>query len=256
MKQLLIILCCIITLLPSMVIADTFGQVVYKGKTLLRIRTVPEGAEIGELKFGDIVKILIEQSDSWYKIEYNNGLTGYSYGKNGKYIKILPQEKYEDCVEVVFKPFVNVRNGPSYRSFDVVNKPIAGSILRTLSKITYYENRDGKNTTWFEVENDNEVYGYINGGSKYVEQAKCYELDRQRIEEPNVELQKVILEHKMVTSSFEDKIVEQPNCYDDAHLIYDECALPCKTDYDMFKDHKECEDFCEEKLETNVSKCE
>ncbi|MDM8564045.1 SH3 domain-containing protein [Candidatus Halobeggiatoa sp. HSG11] len=267
-KQLLVILCCI-SLLPSFVVAETFGIVIYKGKTQLRVRKAPStnAKEINGLPYGEVVKILTKPSSSWHKIEYRQGLRGYSFGNYGKNILPLPYEQYDACVKVVAES-LNVRTGPAYHDrkdgtpqyFRVINEIAEGSILQVLGRIAY-RNWEGNNVVWFRIQDANMQTGhYINGNSKYVLPANCQNIVNysnyfdEELEETE-ESEEMQLEYR------ERKIEKNPeetfyNCNIQSNAKSRNCIENiCKTTSITDEEYKSCKYACEKRRATDKEEC-
>jgi len=257
-KQLVIL--CYISLLPSFLVAETFGIVVNTGKTPLNVRTTPGGTLTGNtLQYGDVVKILNKRSDFWYKIEYHEGLIGYSFGNDGKYISILPYEHYNSCVEVVIDS-LNVRNGPAYNDrknrthqyFRVINEIAEGSVLQVLGRIAY-KDRQGDDVVWLRIQDANMQTGhYIRGSSKYVLPIKC----QNDFNSDNYD------ESEEVPSEYRRKNVENSSeetfsdCHKKANIEYFDCINNiCKATSLDDKELENCKYACAGKRTANKEEC-
>ena len=256
-KQLLVILFGI-SLLSSVALADTYGQVVNTGSTDLKVRTEPERKtdnDTDKLQHGKIVKIL-DVHGPWYEIEYyHKGLTGFSFGSGFsfgndvkfRYIRLLDLQKHDGYV-VVIKPLLYVRNGPSYDDFPVIAKAARNSTLQTLSKVTYYKELDKKTVSWFKVQDRNGDIGYINGGSEYV---------RPLVDKSNPELDNPEKSSKCDSNKNQDVAKVHSNCHCKASTSHTKCMETCeKLGKTPKEEYKNCKEACEKRRGTSREYCD
>ncbi len=261
-KQLLVMLIICISLLPSFSLAsvETYGEVVELRKTPLRVRVGPgiDYEKIGELQLGRVLKI-VHYHGSWYEIEYDNGLIGFSFAKH---IRILHKHEYNGYAKVVAHQWLNVRSGPSHEHFRKIYRAAKHSILRTLGEVQL-----NQNSSWLKVQDKNGAVGYVNGNSKYVMPLyeDYYELSAFKSfdNEPPAQTLKIqshsqsqeFSEDEFSEDEFSEDEMKLDKCLKNIKRKKKSCHLVCSRNSDTSEELQECKFECNEVFKDRRLEC-